>query len=116
VQFEVGAAWMKGVPIIPVCHSGMKVAELPMPLALKQGVELGTAEGLERLYLGVARALKMSKAPRPTDLPERLRRIAALEEHFRQGQIQQFERYIDIVIPPPCRLYSETIPDSVVIG
>ena len=21
VQFEVGAAWMKGVPIIPVCHS-----------------------------------------------------------------------------------------------
>lgn len=115
VQFEIGAAWMKQVPIIPVCHSGMKVTELPMPLSRLQGVELGTARGLERLYLGVASALKMKQAPHPKDLAERLVRIAELEESFRRTQVYQFERYIDIVIPAPGRLNSETIPDNAVI-
>ena len=32
VQFEIGAAWMKGLPIIPVCHSGMKPTDLATPL------------------------------------------------------------------------------------
>ena len=40
VQFELGAAWMKGVPVIPVCHSGMKTGDLPIPLSLHHGVEL----------------------------------------------------------------------------
>jgi hypothetical protein len=115
VQFELGAAWMKGVPIIPVCHSGMKVAELQMPLSRLQGVEFGTGLGLERLYSGVARALKMRETPQLTDLPGRLARIAKVEEGFRRSQVQQFERYIDIVIPSPGRLDSETIPDSAVI-
>jgi hypothetical protein len=29
LHFEVGAAWILGLPIIPVCHSGMKTNDLP---------------------------------------------------------------------------------------
>jgi hypothetical protein len=112
VQFEVGAAWMKDVPIIPVCHSGLKVVDLQMPLSLRQGCEIGTERGIELLYTGMARALKMKAAPRPKDLPARLREIAALEEQFRRHSVQQFERYIDIIVPPPGRLETESIPDD----
>src|SRR6185369_15401154 len=38
VQFELGAAWMRKLLIIPVCHSGMKVVDLPMPLSTRDGV------------------------------------------------------------------------------
>lgn len=112
VQFEVGAAWMKGVPIVPVCHSGMKVSDLQMPLSLRQGIELGTSLGLERLYAAIAKELKLAKPPRLDDLPHKLRRIAAVEQRFRNSKVQQFERFIDIVIPPPGRLDHERIPDD----
>lgn len=112
VQFELGAAWMKRMPIIPVCHSGMKVDELPMPLSRLHGVELGTARGLERLYQSVAKLLKLGQAPQLRDLPGLLVRIEELERRFQQGGVQQFERYIDIVIAPPGKLDTGTIPDS----
>lgn len=112
VQFEVGAAWMKDVPIIPVCHSGLKVIDLQMPLSLRQGCELGTDHGIELLYTGIARALQLKTVPRPQDLPARRREISSLEEQFRRHGVQQFERYIDIIIPPPGRLDSESIPDD----
>jgi hypothetical protein len=112
VQFELGAAWMKHVPIIPVCHSGMAVDDLPMPLSRLQAVELGTARGLERLYQTVAQILNLAQAPQLTDLPERLRRISELERRFQQNPVQQFERYIDIVIPAPGKLDTDTIPDN----
>jgi hypothetical protein len=115
VQFELGAAWMKGVPIIPVCHSGMEPDDLEMPLSRLQAVELGTEHGLQRLYEGVAKVLQLSQAPQLKDLPECLRRIAELESRFRQPPVQQFERYIDIVIPPSEQLDSETIPDTMKI-
>jgi hypothetical protein len=115
VQFEVGAAWMKGVPIIPVCHSGMTVDDLQMPLSLRQGVELGSEYGVNKLYDGLARALSIKQPPRPADLAERLCLIKEIEARFRANQVQQFELFIDVVLPPPGRLENETIPDDAVI-
>ena len=112
VQFELGAAWMKQVPIIPVCYSGMTIDELQMPLSRLQAVELGTARGLERLYQGVAKVSQLAQAPQLRDLPGILQRVAELESRFHRDPVQQFERYVDIVIPPPGRLESATIPDA----
>src|SRR5262245_58658888 len=112
VQFELGAAWMKRVPIIPVCHSGMKVDDLQMPLSRRQGIELGTERGLGRLYQGVAKILELNQAPQLRDMTGRLRRISELERSFLQSPVLQFERCIDIVIPAPGRLDRETIPDT----
>lgn len=112
VQFEVGAAWMKGVPIVPVCHSGLRVADLQMPLSLRQGVELGTQAGLERLYAAVAKELGLPRTPPLRDAAAKLERIAAVEQRFRNARLQQFERFFDVVIPPPGRLAGEQIPDD----
>ena len=112
VQFEVGAAWMKGVPIVPVCHSGLHVTDLQMPLSLRQAVELGTLAGLERLYAAIAKELGLPRTPPVRDAAAKLERIAAVEQRFRNARLQQFERFFDIVIPPPGRLAGEQIPDD----
>ncbi len=115
VQFEVGAAWMRGIRIVPVCHSGMKLGELEMPLSLCQGIELPTERGIEKLYEGIARILEIKRQPRPRDLAQRLAEMAAIEERLRRIGEQQFERFIDIVVPPPGRLDADTIPDNALV-
>lgn len=57
INFEAGAAWMRQIPLIPVCHGGLSAGDLPMPLSLRQGIELNNADGLQRLYTRVASVL-----------------------------------------------------------
>jgi hypothetical protein len=57
VNFEAGAAWLRGILVIPVCHTGLSPNELPAPLSVLEGVECGRAEGLEKLYDSIAAVL-----------------------------------------------------------
>jgi hypothetical protein len=57
VNFEVGAAWIKSIPIVPVCHSGLRPEDLPIPFSVLQGVEANTERGLKRIYSLVAEKL-----------------------------------------------------------
>jgi hypothetical protein len=110
VQFELGAAWSRKVPIIPICHSGLRAAELPMPLSRKEAVELTAPDGLGRLYQAITSISKIPQIPELEDLPELQQRFGQLAQRFQQAGVQQFERYIDIVLPPPGRLESPSIP------
>jgi hypothetical protein len=114
VQFEVGAAWMRGVPVIPVCHSGMKLVDLEMPLSLRQGVELPAERGVAQLYEGIAGVLEMTP-PRPANLQARLDEMKEVEKRLKFGEVHQFERCIDVVVPPPGRLAEDTIPDDAIV-
>ena len=111
VQFELGAAWIRGVPIIPVCHSGLRVDALQEPLSRLQGLELGTELGLERLFQGVSKALG-GETIAPTRLQDKLTRIGNLEGRFKRELSRQFELYMDIVISAPGRLAGPLIPDD----
>src|SRR4029079_10588377 len=97
VQFEVGAAWYKGATIIPICHSGMKPADLPLPLAALQGIELGTEHGLHKLNATIAALLRMPRAPAPGDVAGRTARIAELERV--PEPMQRYGRYLDVIAP-----------------
>ena len=112
VQFEIGAAWMMEKTIVPVCHSGMHLEDLPMPLSAIQGIELGAEIGLKRLYRYIADALHMRDAPEVRDIAERLARIHEVEERFARSPVEQFERFINVVIPAPGRLDGPQIPDD----
>ena len=57
INFETGAAWMRKIPIIPLCHSGLQPRDLPMPLSLRQGIALNDSDGLRRFYARVAKVL-----------------------------------------------------------
>ena len=34
VNFEAGAVWLRGIPVIPFCHSGLHLSDLPVPLSM----------------------------------------------------------------------------------
>jgi hypothetical protein len=59
VNFEAGGGWVRGIPVIPVCHSGMTPSELPVPLNMLQAVEVGDPDGLRELYEALAGTLDM---------------------------------------------------------
>jgi hypothetical protein len=54
INFEAGAAWMRDIPLVPVCHLGLVPRDLPIPLSLRQGIALESADGLKVLYRKVA--------------------------------------------------------------
>ena len=58
INFEAGAAHVRGIPIIPLCHSGLTPAQLPVPLSESQGLVLADPSGFRRFYAAIARALE----------------------------------------------------------
>ena len=62
VNFEAGAVWLRGIPVIPACHSGLEPQALPIPLNMLQAVVLSRPEGLTKLYDSVAAAMGL-RAP-----------------------------------------------------
>ncbi len=58
INFEAGAAWMRGIPLVPVCHAGLRPSDLPMPLSLRHGILLDDPEGVRRLYTRIADLLE----------------------------------------------------------
>ena len=57
VNFEAGAVWLRGIPVIPLCHSGMRPNDLPVPLGMLQGLECSQPDGLQKLYDAIAAKL-----------------------------------------------------------
>lgn len=55
INFEAGALWMKDVPVIPACHSGMKINELDYPLAAFQATDLTDKESVKYLLSRIAK-------------------------------------------------------------
>src|SRR4051812_47057901 len=50
INFEAGAGWLKGLPIVPICHTGLRPNDLPMPLTVLQAIEASKEAGLKKLY------------------------------------------------------------------
>jgi hypothetical protein len=81
INFETGAAWMRDIPIIPVCHSGLLPHDLKMPMSLKHGISLNDGDGLRRLYKRVADILACDVPSR--DFVQLARDLALDHEPFR---------------------------------
>jgi hypothetical protein len=63
VNFEAGAAWLQGVPVVPLCHSGLDPDHLPMPLATLQGGKVSDPDTFVRVYTKIAKLV-------PCEVPE----------------------------------------------
>jgi TIR domain-containing protein len=64
INFEAGAGWMRDIPIVPICHSGLTPRSLPMPLTVLQAISASEPTGLQKLYETIADRHK-SRVPRP---------------------------------------------------
>jgi hypothetical protein len=57
INFEAGAGWIRGIPVIPLCHSNLSPSKLPMPLVLLQGTSANSSISLELLFPVLAETL-----------------------------------------------------------
>lgn len=64
INFETGCAWIKGIPVIPICHSGFTKSNLPQPLSMFQGLNLQDQKFPKTLFESIARYFRISKMPR----------------------------------------------------
>jgi len=111
VNFELGAAWIRRIPIVPICHSGLTPADLPMPLIAKEGIVADSPGGLAKLYKVLSRHLDVVPAkPRLSVLAKQAAEIERGEAKLAKESIVQFEYHVDLILPAPGRLTEERIP------
>jgi hypothetical protein len=60
VNIELGAAWIKRLPIVPLCHSGQRADALPKPFSDFAALNLNDPNSARDLIGGVADALKLA--------------------------------------------------------
>ncbi|MBI5841208.1 MAG: toll/interleukin-1 receptor domain-containing protein [Chloroflexi bacterium] len=64
VNFEAGCAWLKKIPVIPVCHSGQKPEHLPSPLFLFEGLDMRAPDFPEKLIQNLTLRARLRKHPK----------------------------------------------------
>ncbi|MDX2471734.1 MAG: toll/interleukin-1 receptor domain-containing protein, partial [SAR324 cluster bacterium] len=57
INFEAGAGWIKGIPVIPLCHSGLTPGKLPVPINSFQGGLLNSNEDITKLFKKISEIL-----------------------------------------------------------
>ena len=60
INFEAGAGWIKNVPVIPMCHSGLEPGQLPFPISIFHGGKLNKEKDIEKLFKKIADILFMN--------------------------------------------------------
>lgn len=57
INFEAGAGWIRGIPVVPLCHSGMFPEALPLPLNLLQSARATEPSALRLVFPLIAQAI-----------------------------------------------------------
>lgn len=57
INFEAGAGWIKDIPVIPLCHSGMSPSQLPVPLNMLQAAKASETSSLKLVFPVLANAI-----------------------------------------------------------
>ncbi len=82
INFEAGAGWVRDVPVIPICHSGMTPSTLPPPLSSLQAALATEAAQLQNVFAVVARAIGCT-CPQ-VDFSDFVESVKAFEDTSRQ--------------------------------
>lgn len=64
VNFQTGWGWIKDLPIIPICHSGLKKDDLPSRISSFQAIEIDSDGFVSKLLGRLAGHLGFPKFPR----------------------------------------------------
>jgi len=61
INIEFGAGWVRDIPIIPICHSGMHPSKLPLPLKLQRGISVTKINDINFLISTIGKSIGMEK-------------------------------------------------------
>jgi DNA-binding MarR family transcriptional regulator len=57
INFEAGCGWIRDIPVIPLCHSGMVPSKLPSPLSALQAATASVEDELKLVFPVLADAI-----------------------------------------------------------
>lgn len=83
INFEAGAGWIRDISVIPICHSGMTVEQLPMPLKALQAIN-AREEELRLIFPEISQAI--SSAVPDVDFTHCLAVIREYEEESEMAE------------------------------
>ena len=89
INFEAGACWVKGIPVVPVCHSGLRPADLPVPLNMLHGIEATDAAKLQHMYAVLAS--KLNSTPPKQSFKTFVKEVQVFESAY--AETQEAERF-----------------------
>lgn len=92
INFEAGAGWVRGIPVVPMCHSGIQPGRLPVPLNTLQGGLLGHQPDVQKLF-GRLAGLAEIDAPQADD-SEFFDRIHEFETSTRANVLLKDSQFI----------------------
>lgn len=79
INFEAGAAWIRDIPVIPLCHSGIEPSNLPLPLNLLQAAKASEVASLSLIFPVLA--LAIGAQPPKVDFSEFVAKVKEFESH-----------------------------------
>lgn len=85
IYAEFGAGWIRGIPTIPVCHSGLDRSALPPPISAFQALNLWEPDHIDHLYRQISEAVGC-KTPK-IDFAQRAQMYQALTERIRLQRV-----------------------------
>ncbi len=110
INFELGCAWMKGIFILTVCHSGITIANLPQPLSMFQGLDLNQENFPEMLFTLLGKQLGIRKLPH-LNFAEMAAEIRKAQEAIRPKEPERKEIFQPV--RPPEKPEKKEIPQPV---
>ncbi len=63
INFEAGAGWIRDIPVIPICHAGIKPSDLPIPLKLLHAASATDVKDLNAILPVLATAIGAARTP-----------------------------------------------------
>lgn len=81
INFEAGASWIRKIPVIPLCHSGLKKNELPIPLSLLQGANISDQNDLQCMFQELTKTLGATINPN-VDYSSIISKSAIFEQEY----------------------------------
>jgi len=64
ISFEAGCGWIKEIPIIPICHSNLKLEQIGEPISSFQGIEIDDKDFTQKFFGAIAKHAGFSKSPK----------------------------------------------------
>jgi hypothetical protein len=80
INFEAGAGWIRDIPVIPLCHSGMEPSKLPLPLNMLQAATANQISSLNLIFPVLAHAI--GSATPKVDFTDFIAKVVDFENRY----------------------------------
>lgn len=110
INFEAGAGWVKEIPVIPLCHSGMEIRNLPTPLNLLQACKMADVESFKKIFPILSKALGTTRVPEG-DIKDFIDNVIKFEGNYTiyNKFMEKYNQLAELLPDIKDNLYAESI-------